>query len=322
MTKPYQSVLLASCMIAALAASGQLHAQATGSGNDPALIQKKSAFPLVPDKPMAVTVPPLGSRSQATGSALIVRAISEGAELNAPRMMALGVLGSQMLDGQQHVRLGYQSLFGALGRGCKLDAAARSEIRFAVATNNDDGTVDVPLPESSLIARREAMMYALAANLKSRLVLDDKGSPSSSFGGKRSKKDEILSRDLERAKSLVTELDAAGLHDANLIDLAGIVAAVLQRAGIKDAEPPQGAQPVAVYREALDMVGKIAKAGRDHAEILTILAQSMEAKGLEGCTDRFLAPHDAASHKKIVDAITKELVPPKPPSKPTKKKKN
>ena len=322
MTKPFQSMLFALAIVTSLVTSPGLHAQSKGAGKDPALIQKKSAFPLVPDKPMAVTVPPLGSRNQATGAALILRAASEGAELNAPRMMALGVLGSQMLDGQQHVVLGYQSLFAALGRGCKLDAAARSEIRFAVATNNDDGTVDVPLPESSLVAKREAMMYALAANLKSRLVLDDKGSPSTNFGGKRSKKDEILSRDLERAKSLVTELDAAGLHDANLIDLAGIVAAVLQRAGIKDAEPPQGAQPVGVYREALDMVGKIAKAGRDHAEILTILAQSMEAKGLEGCTDRLLAPRDAASHRKIIDAITRELVPSKASAKPTTKKNN
>jgi hypothetical protein len=69
------------------------------------------------------------------------------------------------------------------------------------------------------------------------------------------------------------------------------------------------------------MISKVAKAGRDHAEILTILAQSMEAKGLEGCTDRWLSPRDAASHKKIVDSISKELVPPKPPAKPVKKKK-
>ncbi|MGK2859247.1 MAG: hypothetical protein ACSLFQ_18760 [Thermoanaerobaculia bacterium] len=321
MTKPNQAALTALCLIAMLASTSESHAQAKGVGKDPALIQKKNAFPLVPDKPMAVTIPPLGTRNQATGSALIVRAISEGAELNAPRMMALGVMGSQMLEGQQHVVLGYQSLFASLGRGCKLEAAARSEIRFAGATNNDDGTVDVPVPESSLIAKREAMMYALAANLRSRLVFNEKGSPSSSFGGKRSKKDEILARDLERARSLVVELDAAGLHDANLVDLAGLVAAVLQRAGIKEAEPPAGAQPVSAYREALDMVSKVAKAGRDHAEILTILAQSMEAKGLQGCTDRLLAPHDAASHRKIVEAVTKELVPPKPPSKPAKKKK-
>jgi len=183
-------------------------AQSRGAGRDPALIQKKSAFPLVPDTPMAVTIPPLGTRSQQTGSALIVRAISEGADLNAPRMMALGVLGSQMLDGPQHLVLGYQSLFAALGRGCKLDAAAQSEIRFAVATNNDDGTVDVPLPGSSLIAKREAMMYAFAANLRSRLVLDDKGSPSSSFGGKRSKKDEILARDLAELKQQAAALQS------------------------------------------------------------------------------------------------------------------
>jgi hypothetical protein len=307
--------------VALICATPSLLAQSRGASKDPALIQKKNAFPLVPDTPMALTIPPLGTRDQKTGSALVVRAISENAELNAPRMMALGVLGSQMLDAPQHVTLGYQSLFGALGKGCKLDAAAHSEIRFAGATNNDDGTVDVPMPPTSLVAKREAMMYALAENLRSRLVLDDKGSPSGSFGGKRSKKDEILARDLERASALVVELDAAGVHDANLVDLGGIVAAVLQRAGIKEAEPPAGAQPVAVYREALEMVPKIAKAGRDHAEILTILAQSMEAKGLTGCTDRWLSPVDAASHKKIVSAISAEVVPPPPPAKkPTKKK--
>jgi hypothetical protein len=299
-----------------------LAAQTKGTPKDPALLRKKSAFPLVPDTPMAVTVPPLGTRDQKTGSALIVRAISEGADLNGPRMMALGVLGSQMLDAPQHVTLGYQSLFAALGKGCKLDAAAHSEIRFADATNNDDGTVDVPMPESSLVAKREAMMYALAANLRSRLVLDDKGSPSSSFGGKRSKKDELLARDLDRANALVVELDKAGMHDANLVDLAGVVAAVLQRAGMKEAQLPAGAQPVAAYRDSLEMIAKVASARRDHAEILTILGQSMEAKGLTGCTDRWLAPVDAAAHAMIVKAISAEVVPPPPPpaKKPTKKK--
>ncbi|MBI2214672.1 MAG: hypothetical protein HYU52_13585 [Acidobacteria bacterium] len=298
-----------------------LVAQARGAAKDPALIQKKNAFPLVPDSAMALTIPPLGTRDQKTGATLIVRAISENADLNGPRMMSLGVLGSQMLDAPQHVTLGYQSLFGAVGKGCKLDAAAHSEIRFAGATSNDDGTVDVPLPPSSLVAKREAMMYALAENLRSRLVLDDKGSPSGSFGGKRSKKDEILARDLERANGLAVELDAAGVHDANLVDLAGMVAAVLQRAGIKEAQPPAGSQPVSIYREALDMVPKIAKAGRDHAEILTILAQSMEAKGLTGCTDRWLSPIDPAAHKKIVAAISAEVVPQRPAvKKPTKKR--
>jgi hypothetical protein len=304
---------------AMICGGSSLCAQTRGAAKDPALLQKKSAFPLVPDTPMTLTVQPLGTRDQKTGSALIVRAISEGAELNGPRMMALGVLGSQMLDAPQHVTLGYQSLFGALGKGCKLDAASDSEIRFAGATNNDDGTVDVPMPPSSNVARREAMMYALAENLRSRLVLDDKGSPSSSFGGKRSKKDEILTRDLERAAALVPELDAAGMHDQNLVDLAGVVAAVLQRAGIKEAQPPAGAQPVTVYRDALEMISKIANARRDHAEILTILGQSMESKGLTGCTDRWLAPLDAASHKKIVAAISSEVVPPAP-AKPVKKK--
>jgi hypothetical protein len=47
----------------------------------------------------------------------------------------------------------------------------------------------------------------------------------------------------------------------------------------------------------------------------------MEAKGLTGCTDRWLSPVDAASHKKIVSAISAEVVPPPPPAKkPTKKK--
>jgi hypothetical protein len=166
--------------VALICATPSLLAQSRGASKDPALIQKKNAFPLVPDTPMALTIPPLGTRDQKTGSALVVRAISENAELNAPRMMALGVLGSQMLDAPQHVTLGYQSLFGALGKGCKLDAAAHSEIRFAGATNNDDGTVDVPMPPTSLVAKREAMMYALAENLRSRLVLDDKGSPAAS----------------------------------------------------------------------------------------------------------------------------------------------
>lgn len=310
MTKIVRIVIAAFAGVALLTASRDTHAQARGAGKDPALIQKKSAFPLVPDTPMAVTLPPLGTRNQQTGASLILRAVSEGAELNAPRMMALGVLGSQMLDGQQHLVLGYQSLFTSIGRGCRLDASARSEIRFAGAINNADGTVDVPLPANSLIARREAMMYALAANLRSRLA--DKGNASTSFGGRKSKKNDVLARDLERAAALVAELDAAGLHDANLVDLAGVVAASLERDGVKSAKPPKGAQATAVYREALDIATKIARPGKDNTEILTILAQSMEAKGLEGCTDRLLAPRDAASHKKIVDAITKELVPPKP----------
>lgn len=321
MTKRSPTLTAALAGVTLLLAADSLHAQSRGTAKDPALIRKKSAFPLVPDTPMALTIPPIGARDQKTGSALVVRAISENADLNGPRMMALGVLGSQMLDAPQHVTLGYQSLFGALGKGCKLDAASHSEIRFAGATTNDDGTVDVPMPPTSLVAKREAMMYALAENLRSRLVLDDKGIPSGSFGGKRSKKDEILMRDLERASALAVELDAAGVHDANLVDLGGMVAAVLQRAGIKDAQPPAGAQPVALYREALDMVPKISKAGRDHAEILVIVAQSMEAKGLTGCTDRWLAPADATAHAKIVKAISAEVVPPPPPpAKPTKKK--
>lgn len=320
MTMRARALTTALAGTAMLFAALSLSAATRTVGKDPALIQKKSAFPLVPDRPMTLTIPPLGTRDQKTGAALIVRAISEGAELNGPRMMALGVLGSQMLDAPQHVTLGYQSLFGALGQGCKLDAVSNSEIRFAGTTNNDDGTVDVPMPPTSNVARREAMMYALAENLRSRLVLDDKGSPSSSFGGKRSKKDEILARDLVRAAALATELDAAGMHDANLVDLAGVVAAVLQRAGIKEAQAPSGAQPLSVYREALDLIAKVANARRDHAEILTILGQSMEAKGLTGCTDRWLAPLDAASHAKIVAAITTEVVPPAPPVKPTKKK--
>jgi hypothetical protein len=321
MTKRARTLKAALAGAVMICAATSLGAQARGTAKDPALIQKKNAFPLVPDTPMALTIPPLGTRDQKTGSALIVRAISEGADLNAPRMMALGVLGSQMLDAPQHVTLGYQSLFGALGKGCKLDAASDSEIRFAGTTNNDDGTVDVPMPPSSNVARREAMMYALAENLRSRLVLDDKGSPSSSFGGKRSKKDEILARDLLRATTLAAELDATGMHDANLVDLTGVVAAVLQRAGIKEAQPAAGAQPVSVYRDALDMISKIANARRDHAEILTILGQSMESKGLTGCTDRWLAPLDAAAHAKVVKAISAEVAPPAPPPvKPTKKK--
>jgi hypothetical protein len=280
---------------------------------DPALQSKRSGDPLVPDSPLPVTIPPIGAKNHEIAMKLIIRALSEGADLNAPRTMALGVLGSQMLDAPQEVVLGYQCFFAALGRRCKLEAVAQSDIRFLGTAGGTDGPADIQLPARSLIARREAIFYVLAENLRARYALDDRGSPATSFAARKSKRNDALAKDLDRAGAVLGEITKAGFRDANLTDLSGIVAASLQRDGVKGAQPPADAAPLQAYRDALDAALKLARPGKDNADLLMILAQSMEAKSMEGCTDRLLAARDASSHKRVVDAVNADLNALRPP---------
>ena len=308
--KPASTIAI---VVFAIAASAGAQTRLAPPSKDPALQSKRAADPLVPDGPLQVTIPPIGAKSHDTATKLIVRALSEGADLNAPRAMAMGLLGSQMIDASQDVVLGYQSLFAALGKRCKLEAAAQSDIRFVGTANGTDGSAEVQLPAKSIIARREAIVYVLAENLRARYVLDDRGNPATSFGARKSKRNDALQRDLDMAADFLDQIAKAGLADANLADLSGIVAASLQRDGVKSAQPPAGGAPMQTYREALDAALRLARPGKDNADFLLILGQSMETKSMEACTDRFLSPRDAASHKRVVDAVVADLAALRPP---------
>lgn len=243
------------------------------------------------------------------GKGLISLAIRATSYLNGDWVLAHGLLGAILLECDVLDMLAYKSLFLSLVHGSKLYSSSLSDALLTEYKLEKHAVT--PISRKSIIFRRESILAALAHNLESRYIYDEKGNFGRHYGSEDRKSNNVMLQNLETGLQFYNDLKQFGYVDKTLRDALGMAFASLRH----DAHLMSSysslvvvpGPPLQIYSDALEATLNRLKAKPGHSHnFLEELALEMGIRGLAD-DDHILLPRDQRNFEAILKIIDKDL---------------
>jgi len=242
-------------------------------------------------------------KNHVSGKNLIMLALKATSFLKGDWVLAHGLLGVTMLDVEVIDFIAYRSLF--------MGGIKRSKMHSSYSGDNSLlAFQQKTTPNSkSIITKREAAIYLLSNELRSRYVYNDKGNFERNYDPQPGRKsNEKLKDAFKGGITVLQELSEMKYRDDTLRDILGMAYASLNHDSLfLSFEETRSLGPLQVYSDALSATLKRFKENPDHSyDLLNELEWEMQSRGLT-INDQILLPVKNDNFQAILRIIEKDI---------------
>lgn len=240
------------------------------------------------------------------GKNLIMLAIKANAIQKGDWVTAHGLLGTSMLDVDLLDREGYKSLFSSMFtiQGFKMYASSLNTDMGLIV--DLDGSVK---PTKSIIAQREATIYAASNELEGRYVYNDAGNFGKNYLPEQNRKSNVkLSKILLNGLKVYNQLKKDGFDDKTLRDALCITYASLDYDNVSvDSTDIYYLGSLQVCKDALKAtLTKLNSEKDNNYNFLQELGWEMQSRSLAS-GDGILIPDDEKNFEAMLKIVEKDL---------------